>query len=61
MMANALPSVLQHPRGSISMERALKNIRDMLMECEPTTDAMEDRLGVALDDIDTMLSRLDRD
>lgn len=59
MTSNNLPLVLLHPRGSISMERALKQIKDLLEQyVEPPTDAAVDRLQASLDDIDTMLESL---
>lgn len=59
MTLNNLPSVLLHPRGSISMERALKQIKSLLEQyVEPPTDAESDRLEASLDDIDTMLESL---
>ena len=60
MTADKLPSVLRHPRGSISIERALKNVWDRLMECAPRTESEEDLIGVALDDVETMLDCIDR-
>jgi len=61
MTADKLPSVLQHPRGSISMERALKLIREMLCEIDPASEAAYDRATAALDDVETMLELIDRD
>ena len=61
-MSTKLPSVLQHPRGSISMERALKQIKDLL-ETEIDTEGFpetEDRVNASIDDIETMLSCIDR-
>ena len=65
--ANKLPSVLVRPRNnSISMERALKNIKEQLefhalyRNSEPWTDEEEDRFNSAMDDLDTMLNTIDR-
>ena len=58
MIADKLPSVLQHHRGSISMERALKNVLDVLNRLvPPEEDKWYDRLQVAIDDIETMLEK----
>jgi hypothetical protein len=60
VISDHLPSVLQDPRGSISMERALKQIRDLILEYAvvATKDFESDRINASLDDIETMLKHL---
>jgi hypothetical protein len=63
MTSNKLPSVLVAPRDSISMERALKQIKQLLEELFPVDEIpapLEDRLNASLDDVDTMLECIDR-
>jgi len=61
MMKRTLPSVLQADRGnSISTERALKNIREQLLENAPEGE-MPTPLCAALDDIELMLAAINRD
>ena len=59
-MAKHLPSVLQGTNGqsSISMERALKQIRDLLLYVDDASE--EDRVNASLDDIDMMIRAIDR-
>lgn len=56
MIVDKLPSVLQHPRGSLSVERALKNIKLVLEGSEPDKE-VEDSYWAALDDIESMLEK----
>lgn len=59
-MAKKLPSVLQQPNGnSLSMERALKQIRSLLEYGEFLGE--EDKVDASIDDIVTMLTSLDRE
>ena len=60
MMSKHLPSVLQGTNGqsSISMERALKQIRDLLLYVDDASE--EDRVNASLDDIDMMIRAIDR-
>jgi len=51
MIPKTMPQTLYHPRGSISVQRALKNLLDVLHD--PTD---EDRFNAAIDDLETMLS-----
>lgn len=62
MRAQKLPSVLAPPApdSAISMERALKQIRELLNEVQVLDDPHEDRLNASLDDIDVMLKCIDR-
>ena len=56
MTDDKLPSVLYRPNGnSLSMERALKQIRGILLDPEAWT---EDALNASLDDVNTMLEAL---
>jgi hypothetical protein len=53
MIPKTLPQTLYHPRGSISVQRALKNIRAVLLD----PDQMDqDQFTAAIDDLETMLS-----
>lgn len=53
MTQDYIPAVLLGKRDSISTERALKQIRELLdNHCD---NCNEDRLNASLDDIDTML------
>lgn len=61
---NKLPMVL-NGRGrnsAISTERALKQARELIEGISPRPDdsALEDRINATLDDIDFMLSCIDR-
>ncbi len=58
MIATYLPSVLFHPRGSISMERALKQIKKLLEQCPSINESMEDEIQVSIDDIESMLDAI---
>lgn len=61
MIADKLPSVLYQPNGnSISMERALKQIRMLLDEYTDDQGIHEDVIMASIDDVDTMLANLDR-
>jgi hypothetical protein len=61
MRLDNLPSVLQHPKGSLSMERALKQILRLLPLVEPIDKLMEDEVAASIDDVETMLSKINRD
>lgn len=54
--ASKLPSVLRPPapNSAISMERALKQIKNLL-EYDSVEDSVEDALLASIDDIDVML------
>lgn len=58
MILDHLPAVLQHPRGSISMERALKQIKSLLERVDTTDGADEAALQASLDDVDSMLEKI---
>ena len=59
MTSDHLPSVLLHPRGSLSMERALKQIKLLLVEhCEIDSSRVDDMLNASIDDIDSMLEKI---
>ena len=61
MVSNLLPSVLLDNRGSISMERALKQIKDLLVQVPLDEHSdIEVRVQASLDDVETMLSHIDR-
>ena len=61
MVSNLLPSVLLDNRGSISMERALKQIKDLLVQVPLDEHSdIEARVQASLDDVETMLLRIDR-
>lgn len=63
MQSPHLPSILQakNEANSISMERSLKQIQDLLMNLHTSNLADEDRLMASLDDIETMLESIKRD
>lgn len=58
MMSPHLPSVLQDPQGSIAMYRSLKQIKELIEEITPTNESHEDRINASLDDIETMMKRI---
>lgn len=60
MISDKLPSVLQHNRGSISLERALKQIKTLLEDVNPENDSHEDKLNASIDDVETMLDKINR-
>lgn len=65
MIMNYLPAVLQHPKGSISMERALNQIKAILEEYNAVSsaggdDAAADRSQASIDDVDKMLEKIRR-
>lgn len=45
--------------NSISMLRALKNVKYILEQVTPENEVMEDRIAGAIDDVNTMLDALD--
>ena len=62
MMSSKLPAVLQVPlpNSSISIERTLKQIQELL-EQYPAVDApTEDRIQASLGDIATMIRAIER-
>ena len=60
-ISDKIPSVLQDARGSISMERALKQIRELLLEVEGQDDPVVlDQVNASIDDVDTMLKHIER-
>lgn len=62
MIQDYLPSVLQDPRGSLSMERALKQAHELIeLGIEnPFYEKNEDKILATLDDLQTMLKRIRR-
>lgn len=58
MMSTQLPAVLQDPRGSIAMYRALKQMKELIEQIDSTDDSHEDRINASLDDIDTMMRHI---
>lgn len=59
---NKLPAVL-NARGrnsAISVERALKQVLELLNEIEPQDERQEDRINASIDDVEFMLSCIDR-
>ena len=60
MIADKLPAVLQQPRGnSISLERALKQIK-ALLELGDFPEVLPDTILASIDDCEVMLANLDR-
>lgn len=58
MMLPYLPSVLQQPNGnSLSLERALKQIRQCLLD----GGSDNDREQASIDDVETMLAAINRE
>lgn len=61
MFSRTLPSVLQVPNNnSISMERALKQIKELLLLVPIRGESLDDMVSASVDDIDTMLAAIDR-
>jgi len=58
---NFIPAVVYDPRGSISTERALKQIKDLLcmFPVEGSEDLI-DRINASIDDVETMLANIRR-
>jgi hypothetical protein len=63
MQSNHLPSILipAPPNSSISLERALKQIKQLLEEAPIEGPSHEDRLNASIDDCDVMLSCIKRE
>lgn len=57
MTQDFLPSVLVPPKpnSGISMERALKQIKDLLEHYKTEYEIEEDRVNASIDDIEVML------
>lgn len=62
MTSTKLPSVLSAPNtvNSISMERSLKQIKELLDTIVSQDDSVNDRVEASIDDVDTMLAAIDR-
>ena len=61
MTANKIPSVLYQAHGnSLSIERVIKQTLDLLSLVPDSDDATEARLIVTIEDLETILSCLDR-
>ena len=61
MIANKIPSVLYQAHGnSLSIERVIKQALDLLSLVPASDDATEDKLNVTIEDLETILSCLDR-
>ena len=59
-MSPKLPLVLQQTHGnSISMERALKQIKELLEQCD-VQEKDEQAVLNSIDDVNTMLNSIDR-
>ena len=60
--SNKLPSVLQAPiaANSIAMERALKQILELLEQADFQFDTYNQMREISIDDIGTMLDSIDR-
>ena len=58
----AMPMVVFDACGSISTERALKQIQDLLLSHSgwEGPDALQDKLNASLDDVETMLKAIYR-
>jgi hypothetical protein len=58
---NFIPAVVYDPRGSISTERALNQIKDLLcmFPIEGNEDLV-DRITASIDDVETMLANIQR-
>lgn len=63
MKSEFLPSVLHasNSANSISMERSLKQIRELLLGFEPSNDSEADQQNASLDDVETMLKAIKHD
>ena len=63
MISDKLPAVLTpaKPLSSISMERSLRQIKELL-EGMPNnvSDSLDDRINASIDDVDVMLSCIER-
>lgn len=63
MASTSIPAVLYDPCGSISMERALRQIQSILVEvsiAQQNNPKYRDRVEASLDDITLMLRSIDR-
>ena len=61
MKCENLPSVLQQPNGnSISMERALKQIKSLLEDACGRDTLLVDRHEASISDVEVMLASIDR-
>jgi len=64
MKSNKLPSVLlvPAPNSSISMERALKQIKELLENhIESDDPSIADAVNASIDDVDVMLAAINRE
>jgi hypothetical protein len=62
MISDRIPSVLTRKGySSISTERALKQVKELLEEIEPLGPHHQDQLLASLDDVDMMLAAIDRE
>jgi hypothetical protein len=61
MMSDKLPSVLTDKINSISMERALKQIKELIenIEVKEGDDRLHDTINASIDDIELMLSKIE--
>ena len=59
---NSLPSVLVPTNGdsSISMERAIKQVLELMEYLPVRDDSFEDRVNASTDDLKTMLAAIER-
>lgn len=62
MINSQLPSILtpKPPISSISMERALKQAKDLILQIEPIDASHEDKIQATLDDLEVMLECIER-
>jgi hypothetical protein len=57
--ATKIPSVLQQPKGnSLSVERVLKQARDLLMNYPSQNN--ENELMICIEDLETLIQNIDR-
>lgn len=60
MTSDKLPAVLVAPRGSISLERALKQMRRLLTDAVAASAVNKDHAEATFDDLETMLKAIQR-
>lgn len=68
MVSEKLPAVLKRSNNwhnysysqGISMERALRQIKELLDSIESEDASVQDRVNASIDDVDTMLAAIDR-
>jgi hypothetical protein len=62
MISSKIPAILavEKPNNSISMERAMKQILELLESMTAESDSQNDRIEASIDDVNVILEHIDR-